>query len=658
MRIDRWIMVRALAAVAIAGLLCTASAGFADTYIVTALTQGLNGSVHDISSTGAVCGGDNGRAFVWRPSSPNALTGTTTILPTLITNFGSDAYGVNASGLVVGHTGDNPLEQHEVPVVWNPDGSITKLPLSGVTSGGMATGINDYGQITGRNGLFTTDATVARWNADGTGIDIAVPSGFANSYGWKLNAGGAIAGTASLVDGTTRGFIYANGLFTFLPLLPGATLTNPNDINDAGHVVGNSSTSTASAFFYDGVAVRGLANVPGELIQVSTPLGLNNRDQIVGYGNASPNITNALIWESPDALPRHLTSLIDPRSPGYVDASNPGWLLTEAVAINDAGQIAARGVSTSGGSYKALLLTPVGVQANRAPVAVASGTPQSGPAPLTVQFSSAGSYDPDGSLVSYLWNFGDSSTNATEPNPSHTYTQVGPLTYQATLTVTDNLGARSAAGVKISITAPLPAAPVLHVQSQRVSRLKVGNKIQAQDVVLIADQLGAPVGGAFVTAKYTGPTQGTISGTTGANGQVVLKSTTTRRATTQWCFTVTSVSKEGCTYGPSANVVTQQCEPIYVTAAAFTGAWVTPVVHGSAEVRFDLAREAEVEVRIFDAAGRQVCVLEPRTRHAAGAISLRWDGRNEAGRPVSSGTYFIRFSAAGSQEVRKIIVLK
>ena len=69
-RIDRWIMVRALAAVAIAGLLCTASAGFADTYIVTALTQGLNGSVHDISSTGAVCGGDNGRAFVWRPSTP------------------------------------------------------------------------------------------------------------------------------------------------------------------------------------------------------------------------------------------------------------------------------------------------------------------------------------------------------------------------------------------------------------------------------------------------------------------------------------------------------------------------------------------------------------------------------------------------------------
>ena len=33
---------------------------------------------------------------------------------------------------------------------------------------------------------------------------------------------------------------------------------------------------------------------------------------------------------------------------------------------------------------------------DRAPIAVASGTPTSGPSPLTVQFSSAGSRDPDG----------------------------------------------------------------------------------------------------------------------------------------------------------------------------------------------------------------------------------------------------------------------
>ena len=403
MRVESRFMERAAIGAAIAGLLCTASPGFTATYTVTALSSGLNGTARDISTGGAVCGRDAGRAFVWRPSSPNAVTGTETILPSLITNFSSDAYGVNASGFVVGHTGDNPLEQHEVPVVWAPNGSITKLhPFNDVTTGGMATGINDNGQITGRNGLFIYDAATVRWQTDGTGTYFGNPLGYANSYGWKLNAGGAIAGTADLTNGTSRSFVHANGLFTFLPLLPGATLTSSYDINDAGHVVGNSSFSVGTAFFYDGSTVQGLANHPGDLIQVSTALGLNNHDQIVGYGNSSPNITNAMIWDNPGALPVNLTSRIDPSSPGYVSAANPGWIITEAVAINDFGQIAARGGSTSGGSYRALLLTPVssvigvgGVEGlrltlraapnpARGPVGIQFTMPRSGPARLQV----------------------------------------------------------------------------------------------------------------------------------------------------------------------------------------------------------------------------------------------------------------------------------
>lgn len=564
--------VRASLLGAIAGVLCTASAGLAETYIVTPLTKGLNGIARDISPTGAVCGRDDGRAFVWRPSAPNAVTGAETILPSLITNFSSDAYGVSSSGLVVGHTGDNPLQQHEVPVVWNLDGSITKLPLfNGVTSGGMATGINDNGLVTGRNGLFTTDATVVLWNTNGTGTPLGGPSGFDYAYGWKLNTGGAIVGTASLRDGTSRAFIHANGMYALVPLLPGATLTSAYDINDAGHVVGTSTFSTATSFFYNGSVVQGLANVPGELIQVSSALGLNAHDQIVGYGNASPNITNALIWDTPGALPRHLASLIDTKSPGYVDASNPGWIITEAVAINDLGQIAARGVSTSGGSYRALLLTPAGLQTN-----------------------------------------------------------------------------------------PPPATPALHVQSQNVTRIKSGNKVQAQDVVLVAEGLGSPVGGAVVTARYSGPTQGTVSGSTGTDGRVVLKSTATRKAATPWCFTVTSVSKSGYTYDAAANVMTQQCESGTFNAAAsvIEDAWVAPITHSSAEVRYVLSREAETDVRVFDAAGRLVRTLAPLATHAAGAISLHWDGRDQGGQAVRSGIYFVRFSAGASWEVRKVILMR
>ena len=61
------------------------------------------------------------------------------------------------------------------------------------------------------------------------------------------------------------------------------------------------------------------------------------------------------------------------------------------------------------------------ISGGRAPIAVASGTPTTGPVPLTVQFSSAGSRDPDGQAITYAWTFGDGGTS-TAANPSHTYT--------------------------------------------------------------------------------------------------------------------------------------------------------------------------------------------------------------------------------------------
>ncbi len=70
------------------------------------------------------------------------------------------------------------------------------------------------------------------------------------------------------------------------------------------------------------------------------------------------------------------------------------------------------------------------------PVPVAGG-PYSGQLAQAVQFSSSGSFDPDGTIASYHWNFGD-GTSATTANPSHSY--AAPGLYTATLTATDNTG--------------------------------------------------------------------------------------------------------------------------------------------------------------------------------------------------------------------------
>ena len=94
---------------------------------------------------------------------------------------------------------------------------------------------------------------------------------------------------------------------------------------------------------------------------------------------------------------------------------------------------------------------------NRAPIPVASATPTSGQAPLTVSFSSAGSSDPDGDAITYSWNFGD-GTSSTAANPTKTYTTNG--TYNVTLTARDPSGATGTASVQVGVGNTAPAITI------------------------------------------------------------------------------------------------------------------------------------------------------------------------------------------------------
>ncbi len=63
------------------------------------------------------------------------------------------------------------------------------------------------------------------------------------------------------------------------------------------------------------------------------------------------------------------------------------------------------------------------VKGQRAPRAVINANRTDGPAPLTVNFSSEGSMDPDpGDSIRFEWDFGDGSPISIDPNPTHTYT--------------------------------------------------------------------------------------------------------------------------------------------------------------------------------------------------------------------------------------------
>ncbi len=86
-------------------------------------------------------------------------------------------------------------------------------------------------------------------------------------------------------------------------------------------------------------------------------------------------------------------------------------------------------VDTSGGGG--------GGGGNLAPVARFTMTPREGETPLTVRFDGSASSDPDGYIVSYVWDYGD-ATYGTGAVTTHTYTTGGDFTVR--LTVVDDKG--------------------------------------------------------------------------------------------------------------------------------------------------------------------------------------------------------------------------
>jgi len=90
-----------------------------------------------------------------------------------------------------------------------------------------------------------------------------------------------------------------------------------------------------------------------------------------------------------------------------------------------------------------------------APIANFSYTPEYPYTGETVTFNASSSYDPDGTIVSYFWDFGD-DTNGTGEIISHTYADDG--IYTVTLTVTDNDGLSDTTSADVTVLNRPPVA--------------------------------------------------------------------------------------------------------------------------------------------------------------------------------------------------------
>jgi len=79
--------------------------------------------------------------------------------------------------------------------------------------------------------------------------------------------------------------------------------------------------------------------------------------------------------------------------------------------------------------------------------------------------------------------------------------------------------------------------------------------------------------------------------------------------------------------------------------------------NGVTTIRYGLPADGQVRLTLYDVSGRPVALLVDR-RESAGYHVAVWDGRNQDGRPVSSGVYFYCLETERVRTTRKLVFLR
>jgi PKD repeat protein len=189
-----------------------------------------------------------------------------------------------------------------------------------------------------------------------------------------------------------------------------------------------------------------------------------------------------------------------------------------------------------------------GANTNMAPTAVLDANPTSGTKPLTVNFYGSESFDSDGSIEAYAWDFGDGGTS-TAADPIHTYQTAGEFNVE--LTVTDNDGAPGTATQTITVTAP---ANTMHLDSLSV-KTKAGRWFWSMNVTaMVKDANSAPVAGATVWYSWS-DSPGSVYGDCRTDQNGVCSVVGFQFRGTCLTFTVEDVSHSTLAYDPGQNNV-------------------------------------------------------------------------------------------------------
>jgi len=265
----------------------------------------------------------------------------------------SGAIGVNDSGVVVGYSNvEGQPATNFAAVQWTSKGVITNLGGLPGGSSSAAFQINSAGEAAGDSFLSSGAVNATSW----TGTKItnlgSLPKAIFTA-GLAINDSGQIVGESVLSYGPpfqSRAFRWTGSTMKNLGTLSGGITSIANAVNSSGVVVGQSD-GTATGGNWHAVLwsasnkIQDLGVLPGGTYSIA--FGVNDSGVVVGYGNIFNNAAHAMVWTADGGM----------KDLNYLIPANSGWVLINANAINNVGQIT--GYGTRNGHNHAFLLTPV-----------------------------------------------------------------------------------------------------------------------------------------------------------------------------------------------------------------------------------------------------------------------------------------------------------
>ncbi len=166
---------------------------------------------------------------------------------------------------------------------------------------------------------------------------------------------------------------------------------------------------------------------------------------------------------------------------------------------------------------------------------------------------------------------------------------------------------------------------------------------------------GSPVEGATVCVASAGGSVYEVANT-GAGGEAVL----TFEPGNASDVTVTVTAKNCVPNGSSVDIesggtgIADGSEPARVTTLHQN--YPNPFSPATS-IALSLTSGARVNLAVYDVSGRRVAVLVD-SEMEPGVSSFRWDGRDDSGRDVSSGTYFVRMIVGTELFEKKMTLLR